>query len=276
MNSASVHVRSSATFAAMTRSKLATSSLAGALIAWLAGAQPARSLPVTTGSHPDPALVENWKSEIERARDEADRGNFENARRAIDRVLKEMIRRIERGPGAGPLLANAVYVRALVAAGFERERDALWDFDMAAALEPTFRKYNAAVDGPAGTRLAALLATRHAPEQVPRPEVEKAGPGSGDAGAASLTPPKKLHVSRPRFPRAKAAACIEGPVSTLMVIDEKGLPKEPFVVSTADPIFVYQALESLRDWRFEPAREYGRPVSFFYRVTVNFDLPYCH
>jgi hypothetical protein len=251
----------------MTRRTLAVGSVAGALIVLLAGAQPIRGLPVATGSHPDPALVGSWKREIAHARDEVDTGKLKSARRTIDHVVGEMIRRIESGPGTGTLIASAVYVRALVAAGLEQERDALWDFDMAAALEPTFRNYNVAVDGAAGARLAAFLSTRHASEQVPRPEA---------AEAASWTRPKKVHAPGPRFPRAKAAACIEGPVTTLMVIDDKGLPKEPLVISKSDSIFVYLALESLRDWRFEPARNHGRPVPCFYRITVNFDVPYCH
>jgi outer membrane biosynthesis protein TonB len=34
----------------------------------------------------------------------------------------------------------------------------------------------------------------------------------------------------------------------------------------------YEALEALRQWRFEPAKMEGKPVKVYYVVTINFAL----
>ena len=49
------------------------------------------------------------------------------------------------------------------------------------------------------------------------------------------------------------------------IIGEDGVPRHPLVLTRyAVPAMKYVVLDSLREWRFEPARLDGKPVTVYY------------
>ena len=53
---------------------------------------------------------------------------------------------------------------------------------------------------------------------------------------------------------------MRGRVEVRFYIDEKGAVRMPVVASDASSYLAESAVTALRDWRFEPARQNGRPV----------------
>ena len=65
---------------------------------------------------------------------------------------------------------------------------------------------------------------------------------------------------------------ISGPVVVSAIIDSRGMPSRPQILTAVDPMLGYAAAAALREWRFEPARLDGEPVAVEYRLTVNYRI----
>jgi protein TonB len=75
----------------------------------------------------------------------------------------------------------------------------------------------------------------------------------------------------PVYPDFARRARIQGPVVLMMTVDERGQPVQVQVLE-GHPVFHEAALQAARQWRFEPARVDGRPVSAAFRLTLKFSL----
>jgi TonB family protein len=73
----------------------------------------------------------------------------------------------------------------------------------------------------------------------------------------------------PRYPSLPLAALWEGWVSFQLVIDRDGNVVEARILHS-DPMFDEAALEAVRQWKYEPARLDGKPVSVYFTVLVPF------
>ncbi|MBS0662224.1 MAG: energy transducer TonB [Verrucomicrobia bacterium] len=70
-------------------------------------------------------------------------------------------------------------------------------------------------------------------------------------------PPAAIHTVNPPTPSAGPG----GRVVIDFVIDEKGRPRLPVLVSTTDQRFVAPSAEALAQWRFAPPTRRGQPVA---------------
>ncbi len=183
-------------------------------------------------------------------------------RRRANRLLAEMVERIESGAAAAQYLASASLQRAIAEAGLGNGRDAAWDYDLAVALHPDFAELDLSVYGEGGQRMAGYL--------------ELVGTVWGRDRAAGVEPPRKLRAPRPAYPRAKWVACLEEAIVVQSVIDTDGRLKRPRLLTSGYPVLGFAAMDGLREWRFEPARVGGRPVPVIYNLTVSFNLTLCH
>lgn len=80
-----------------------------------------------------------------------------------------------------------------------------------------------------------------------------------------------LHRVDPIYPDFAKRAHIQGPVVLRMTVDEAGRPVQVQVLE-GHPVFHEAAMQAARQWRFEPARMDGRPVSAAFQLTIKFAL----
>jgi protein TonB len=78
----------------------------------------------------------------------------------------------------------------------------------------------------------------------------------GTVGEVDFVPPRRI-ATRYVSPIQSRS----GVVAISFVVDETGLPTNLVVVESAGPILDAAAIESVRTWRFEPARRGGVKVS---------------
>ncbi|KMQ49812.1 transport protein TonB [Chitinispirillum alkaliphilum] len=81
-------------------------------------------------------------------------------------------------------------------------------------------------------------------------------------------------VSRPAivYPRRAKDLGIEGTVSVIMVVDREGRVKDVTVESSPHILLTRAVEQSVRRWRFEPARYQGVPVQVRTRQELSFRL----
>ncbi len=80
-----------------------------------------------------------------------------------------------------------------------------------------------------------------------------------------------LRQASVNYPPLARLAKVQGPVEMLITIDSGGVPSHVEVLSGLPQLHA-EAMRSAREWRFEPARIDGQPVSARFRLTINFRL----
>ncbi len=94
------------------------------------------------------------------------------------------------------------------------------------------------------------------------------GPAIHDFTSVGLAVLRQVDPVYPDFARR---ARIQGPVVLLMTVDEQGRPIQVQVLE-GHSVFHEAAKQAARQWRFEPARMNGLPVSAAFRLTLKFTL----
>jgi protein TonB len=223
------------------------------------------------GSRPDPAplgdpggdpleAIEHagWRAAIDRIAASNRQGDHHAALEASERLLVELGN--DRGEDPQRAFAMALLQKALAHAGLGQEADALWYRDVARSMDPYIPGHDLAPYGRAGELLTS----------TPRPD-----PNPVDA---SLDPdrvkaPKLLRQVEPVFPARARALGIEGLIIVQGVVSETGEVHSPRVLrSLTAPVFAYQALEALKQFRFEPGKLDGEPHPVVYNLTINYKL----
>lgn len=159
-------------------------------------------------------------------------------------------------------LAGPVSRLALAEAGLRQDAAAVWHWHAAQNLDR-------------GILSDRQLASFGAPGEL------LAGRSLRTSGAA----PAGLTVFAAEDPEVSAGHRIEGEIPTLpqdlaalrvpkglriqVVVDADGRLREPVVLSGGVPGMIWEVLEGLRDWRYEPARKGETPVAVFRTVSIN-------
>lgn len=117
--------------------------------------------------------------------------------------------------------------------------------------------------------LALIGATKLSPVERSIAKYEAAHPGVRHGGG-KVIPPKLIDSGKPRYPpevltRRRPA----GMILLETVVDEHGRVKDPVVLKGLEPDLRPYVLESLRKWRYEPARLRGKPVPVFLILAMN-------
>ena len=86
-----------------------------------------------------------------------------------------------------------------------------------------------------------------------------------------VDPPKQTYASELKYPAIARAAKVEGTVVIDAIIDEEGNVVQARVVS-GPGLLIRAALQSVQQWRYEPTRLNGEPVSVEMHVHVHFAL----
>ena len=99
--------------------------------------------------------------------------------------------------------------------------------------------------------------------------------GIGEASVpfgSGMTRPQILHRTEPRYPELARRLHKQGVVMVDAEIGKDGLVRSARAVSALGFGLEESALDALRAWRFAPATLHGRPVSVYYRLSVDFKL----
>jgi protein TonB len=86
-----------------------------------------------------------------------------------------------------------------------------------------------------------------------------------------VDPPKQTYAPELKYPAIARAAKVEGIVVIDAIIDEQGNVVQARVVS-GPGLLIGAALQSVQQWRYEPTRLNGEPVSVEMHVQVHFAL----
>ncbi|NWJ40314.1 MAG: energy transducer TonB [Geothrix sp.] len=121
------------------------------------------------------------------------------------------------------------------------------------------------LDPPAGSGPGTAAPGATAPTGSP---TVGAGPVIHDFTSVGLAVLRQVDPIYPDFARH---ARIQGPVVLMMTVDEQGRPIQVQVLE-GHPVFHEAAKQAARQWRFEPARMNGQPVSAAFRLTLKFSL----
>jgi protein TonB len=76
----------------------------------------------------------------------------------------------------------------------------------------------------------------------------------------------------PNYPDIARRARIEGKVILQAVVNKEGDVNEVNVLSSTNPMFNDAAIEAVKQWKYKPALQNGKPVSVYYTIRVDFRL----
>jgi TonB family protein len=99
------------------------------------------------------------------------------------------------------------------------------------------------------------------------------GLGTSLVAVAALTPPRPLETPAPAYPHELEDSGQSGQATIELTITPEGGVTEARVQAADHPAFGRAALAVLEQWRFEPARRDGEPVSQRVVLPFNFRAP---
>lgn len=122
-----------------------------------------------------------------------------------------------------------------------------------------------------------------------QPSIQDAAPGAAQAasdqpaaarddgiarpGLNGVTYPKCIYCPDPHYPPPARDEGLEGSVVLSIIVEPDGRPDGIELVKTSDPVFVGNAIEVIKTWRFKPAVDAnGQPVPTRVPVEVTFRM----
>lgn len=84
--------------------------------------------------------------------------------------------------------------------------------------------------------------------------------------------PKVIRRAEPRFPPPLIRAGVSGTIKVQCIIDRHGRLRDAKIMFSTQPMLNQAVLDSLDDWRFEPASLNGNAVDAYFDLTVTFSL----
>jgi len=236
--------------------------------------------PLLRASQPMPAeqwraVLEGWSADLEEARKLLQDGKHRKVRNLMDAQLLRMAGSFRTGDIAARFLGMGSALRAIAHAGLGELEDAAWDWGVARSLVPDIdeldrKPFGAAGAFPESEEYKALFGDL----DEDRPEGPTYSMDRRD-NPEGVEPPRKRITPAPGYPIGKRDACVEEPLLIQVVIGRDGRPYAPKLLSEGDPVLFFTTAETLRGWRFAPARLDGKPVPVFYNLTVNYKTMFC-
>ena len=104
-----------------------------------------------------------------------------------------------------------------------------------------------------------------------RPSAVREGGEIKTIGGA-VTQPKLVHPVEPRYPDNARKEKVTGQVVVQAVIEKDGTVGRATVIRPVSTDLDAAAVEAVRQWRYEPAKQNGKPVAVYMTITVDFRL----
>jgi TonB family protein len=226
---------------------------------------PALGLPVpATGA----SMADQWIQGLKEIDQKLRSQQWKEAAEQCQKVAEKMVAGGGRDENVAYSLAVVAVFRALAEKGLGDDEAADWYCDLALNLVPEIGKTNLKPYGAVGAAIKPKLLKSLQPD--PKPPLE---PGSPDAGhPEDLTRPVVRKQVQPVYPSGLSEEGVAGRVVVETIIDVDGRPKHCRVLDMrgGGPAMEYAALDALRQWRFDPPRQGGKPVKVYYVLTINF------
>jgi TonB family protein len=198
----------------------------------------------------------NWQTEVNQSAAILRSGNYANSLKIADQILSAMVERLGAGGADDTMLATALTHKALANAGLGKINEALWYWYIAQEISPGVAKSDLSTFGAPGEFLK-----RH-----PFADSDLSPTGR-------VTPARVVKQVMPKFPPGASRFGIGGDLVVQIVIDTNGQPTLPRIVHALPaPTLSFVALEALKHWQFEPARQNGEPVPMVFDLTVHYKL----
>jgi protein TonB len=84
--------------------------------------------------------------------------------------------------------------------------------------------------------------------------------------------PRAIYAPEPEFSEEARKSKYQGEVTLLAIIGADGLPRNLTVVRSLGMGLDEKAMETVRTWRFDPAKKDGHAVAVQMNIIVNFHL----
>lgn len=209
-------------------------------------------------------LPARWRADLKQADKKLRAQQWQDAGKKAQRVANEMVDNVGTGIEAAHSLAVATAILAIAEAGLGHPDEAEWLWDSALNLDPSIARTDVSGYGPAAAELRKRSLRTAEPAELRH----------GDKNIEGVERPLIVHQTQPDYPEAMRRLGVGGAVVISSIIGTDGRPRQPLVLDTqgGGPALKYVALDTLRQWRFEPAKQGGKPVAVAYVVTVNFKV----
>ena len=89
--------------------------------------------------------------------------------------------------------------------------------------------------------------------------------------SAEIKPPERTSFVEPAYPEDLKRAQIEGKVALQIVVGRSGAVEDAMVIRS-NPPFDEEAVKAVRQWKYRPALQEGKPVKVYLTVVVEFNL----
>jgi protein TonB len=88
----------------------------------------------------------------------------------------------------------------------------------------------------------------------------------------SVTPPVLIHSVMPNFTKEDRRLDVKGSVQIYLWVDENGNPSHVRVIRGVGMGLDEKAIEAVRQYKFKPAMQNGKPVKVDLYINVNIDF----
>ena len=183
-------------------------------------------------------------------------GRWDEAHERASRLWSGWLDRFEQDAGQ---LAVLLTFRALAEAGRGATDASICRWQAAQSLEPLLFNADLSAYGAPGE-----LLERNRWGAVSSGVVPKGAP----------VPPVVQTRTPPLYPQILQAQRVEERMEVEAVLDSSGAAREPMILGgrSASQNLNASALDTLCDWRFQPAMLAGQPVPVLYRLTIDYEL----
>lgn len=106
----------------------------------------------------------------------------------------------------------------------------------------------------------------------PSAAVQTLGEGVHQISELGIVAPKPLYQPEPEFSEASRKKKEQGNVNISLVVGTDGLPRDLKVTCSSLPDSNQNAIDAVKQWKFAPATQNGKPVAVAIAVEVSFHL----
>jgi hypothetical protein len=216
------------------------------------------------------SMADRWVGGLKEIDQKLRAQQWDEAGKQARQLGRRMVGEAGRDKDVAYSFAVVSVFQAIAEAGLGNQEEAAWYWDTALNLVPGIASTNLAPYG----ALAAELKKRslRSAHQAPHHPGDLWTTDGQEIPSDKIERPKVIRDVMPEIPSALAHEGVLGGVVVEAIIGTDGRVRQPVVLSMEGegPAVKYTVLESLGQWRFEPARLEGKPIAVYYVLTINF------
>jgi TonB family protein len=226
---------------------------------------------------PREPLKEKWLAALKETDQMLRAHQWEAAAKRGRKAGEEIVNLAGAGDSPAYSLAVVDVFRAIAEAELGHQEEAEWLWESALNLFPDVAKTDLSPYGKKALELRRLT-LREPNRKMERELLDRMKGKDGEEvfnpSDAKVEPPRIVHQTRPEYPKALRLLLSQGRVAVSSVIGKDGRPRQPVIVDAqgGGASMRYVALETVGQWRFEPARLDGQPVAVYYVLTISFKI----